>query len=47
MFGLAATPFGFDGVFWWLMGAGIDWMIVVTRWVADLPGAIGHMATSL
>jgi competence protein ComEC len=27
-----------------LMGIGIDWMIVVTRWVADLPGAIGHMA---
>jgi competence protein ComEC len=31
MFGLAAMPFGFDGVFWWLMGAGIDWMIVVAR----------------
>jgi len=44
MFGLAAMPFGFDGVFWWLMGIGIDWMIVVARWVADLPGAIGHMA---
>ena len=37
-------PFGFDGVFWWLMGIGIDWMIVVTRWVAALPGAIGRMA---
>jgi competence protein ComEC len=26
------------------MGLGIDWMIAVTRWVADLPGAIGRMA---
>jgi competence protein ComEC len=44
MLGLAAMPFGFDGMFWWLMGIGIDWMIVVTQWVAALPGAIGRMA---
>jgi competence protein ComEC len=44
LLGLLAMPFGCDGFFWWLMGIGIDWMIVVTRWVADLPGAIGHMA---
>ncbi len=44
MLGLAAMPFGFDGVFWWLMGVGIDWMIAVTQWVAALPGAIGRMA---
>ena len=44
LLGLAAMPFGFDGVFWWLMGIGIDWMIAVTQWVADLPGAIGRMA---
>lgn len=44
MLGLVAMPFGFDGVFWWIMGLGIDWMIAVTRWVADLPGAIGRMA---
>jgi competence protein ComEC len=44
MLGLLAMPFGFDGVFWHLMGAGIDWMIVVTQWVANLPGAIGRMA---
>jgi competence protein ComEC len=42
--GLLAMPFGFDGVFWWIMGLGIDWMIAVTRWVAGLPGAIGRMA---
>src|SRR5215210_6629888 len=44
MLGLFAMPFGFDGVFWWIMGLGIDWMIAVTRWVAALPGAIGRMA---
>ena len=44
MLGLVAMPFGFDGFFWWLMGIGIDWMIVVTEWVANLPGAIGRMA---
>jgi competence protein ComEC len=44
LLGLVAMPFGLDGVFWWLMGIGIDWMIVVTRWVAALPGAVGRMA---
>jgi competence protein ComEC len=43
MLGLLAMPFGFDGFFWWLMGVGIDWMIVVTEWVAALPGAIGRI----
>ena len=44
LLGLAAMPFGLDGFFWSLMGIGIDWMIVVTEWVAALPGAIGRMA---
>jgi competence protein ComEC len=44
LLGLVAMPFGFDGVFWNVMGWGIDWMIAVTRWVAALPGAIGRMA---
>jgi competence protein ComEC len=44
LLGLAAMPFGFDGVCWWAMGLGIDWMIVVAQWVAALPGAIGRMA---
>jgi competence protein ComEC len=43
LLGLAAMPFGFDGFFWWLMGVGIDWMVVVARFVAGLPGAIGRM----
>jgi competence protein ComEC len=44
LLGLVAMPFGFDGVFWALMGVGIDWMISVTQWVAGLPGAVGRMA---
>src|ERR1700710_2477237 len=44
LLGLAAMPFGFDGVFWRIMGFGIDWMIVVAQWVAALPGAIGRIA---
>jgi competence protein ComEC len=44
LLGLVAMPFGLDGVFWRIMGFGIDWMIAVTQWVSDLPGAIGRMA---
>src|SRR5437868_7955278 len=44
LLGLVAMPFGFDGVFWAIMGFGIDWMIAVTQWVAALPGAVGRMA---
>src|SRR6202000_994376 len=29
MLGLVAMPFGFDGFFWWLMGVGIGWVVVV------------------
>jgi competence protein ComEC len=41
--GTLAMPFGFDAVFWKLMGAGIDWMIAVVLWVAHLPGAVGRI----
>lgn len=44
LLGLVAMPFGFDGVFWRIMGGGIDWMIAVAQWVAALPGAIGRIA---
>jgi competence protein ComEC len=44
MLGLIAVPFGLDGFFWWLMGLGIDWMILVTKWVAALPGAVGRIS---
>ena len=43
LLGLVAMPFGFDGVFWAVMGFGIDWMIAVTQWVAALPGAVGRV----
>ncbi|AMA58410.1 ComEC/Rec2 family competence protein [Bradyrhizobium sp. CCGE-LA001] len=43
LLGLIAAPFGLDGVFWWLMGIGIDWMVAVSRWVAALPGAVGRI----
>jgi competence protein ComEC len=45
LLGLVAMPFGFDGLFWAIMGAGIDWMILVTQWVAGMPGAVGRMAS--
>jgi competence protein ComEC len=41
--GLVAMPFGFDAVFWRLMGDGIDWMIGVSLWVSNLPGAVGRI----
>src|SRR6202012_1309561 len=44
MLGLLAMPFGLDGVFWWAMGIGIDWMIAGTEWGVALPGASGRMA---
>ncbi|HEU4659447.1 MAG TPA: ComEC/Rec2 family competence protein [Pseudolabrys sp.] len=41
--GVLAMPFGVDGVFWYLMGAGLEWMIFIAQWVASLPGAVGHV----
>src|SRR5258708_17406698 len=40
---LVAMPFGFDAPLWRLMGVGIDWMVAVPMWVANLPGAVGHV----
>lgn len=41
--GALTMPFGFDAVFWKLMGLGLDWMIAVALWVTQLPGAVGPM----
>lgn len=41
--GVLVMPFGFDGWCWRLMGEGIDWMIDVAVWVANLPGAVGRI----
>src|SRR5271156_2074538 len=43
MVGLAPLRVGFHGVFWRIMGFGIDWMIAVAQWVAALPGAVGRI----
>jgi competence protein ComEC len=40
---LVAMPFGFDAPLWRLMGIGIDWMVAVAIWVANLPGAVGYV----
>jgi competence protein ComEC len=42
--GVLMLPFGLDGPCWQLMGAGLDWMILIALWVASLPGAVGRMA---
>jgi competence protein ComEC len=42
--GLVAIPFGLDGYCWQLMGAGLDWMILIALWVTSLPGAVGRVA---
>ena len=44
LLGIVAMPFGFDAVMWRLMAAGVDWMIAVAVWVANLPGAVGRIA---
>ena len=41
--GALLVPFGFDGIFWQLMGYGLDWMIAVAFWVTGLPGAVGRI----
>jgi competence protein ComEC len=41
--GVLTVPLGFDGVFWRLMGEGIEWIIAVVLWVAHLPGAVGRI----
>jgi competence protein ComEC len=43
MLALVAMPFGFDAPLWRLMAMGLDWMILVARWVGDLPGAVGRI----
>ena len=41
--GVLAMPFGFDAIFWKLMGYGITWMDTVALWVTSLPGAVGRV----
>jgi len=41
--GALLVPLGLDGIFWQLMGYGLDWMIAVALWVTSLPGAVGRI----
>ena len=43
--GVAAIPFGFDGIFWRQMGYGIEWMDTIALWVTSLPGAFGRVTS--
>jgi competence protein ComEC len=45
LLGLLAIPFGFDAEFWRQMGYGIEWMNFIALWVANLPGAVGHVTS--
>jgi hypothetical protein len=45
LIGLLAIPFGFDGECWRQMGYGLEWMDRVSLWVANLPGAVGHVTS--
>jgi competence protein ComEC len=45
LLGLVAIPFGYDAECWRQMGYGIEWMDAVSLWVANLPGAVGHVTT--
>ena len=37
------VPFGYDALGWQVMGKGIELMLAVARWVAELPGAEGRV----
>lgn len=42
--GVVLIPFGYDALAWKAMGWGIDVMLAVARWVAELPGAEGRIS---
>ncbi len=41
--GVVLIPFGYDALAWKVMGWGIDVMLAIARWVAELPGAEGRI----
>jgi competence protein ComEC len=43
LLGLVLLPFGFDGALWRFMGQGIECMVAVALWVAELPGAMARI----
>lgn len=42
---LCLAPVGAETLGLWLMGAGLQWILWVAHSVADLPGAVGHVAS--
>ncbi|WP_146345569.1 ComEC/Rec2 family competence protein [Falsiphaeobacter marinintestinus] len=40
---LCLAPFGAEALGLELMGVGLRWTLAVAHWVADLPGAVGHV----
>lgn len=40
LLGMIALPFGLDAPVWWLMGWGVDLMLVLARWVAAIPFSV-------
>ena len=44
--GTLVSPLGLDGLFWDLMGAGVNVAIWVARLVADLPGSVFHLSAA-
>lgn len=36
-------PFGLEGLALEVMALGLDWILGVAHWVADLPNAVGHV----
>jgi competence protein ComEC len=45
MAGLLLMPIKLDAVFWNMMAMGIEWVLGISRMVADWPGAVGHVPT--
>src|SRR6202167_1786958 len=43
--GVVTIPFGFDGLFWRLLGYGMQGMDLGALWLAGLPGAVGRVAS--
>jgi competence protein ComEC len=41
--GVVLIPFGYDALAWKTIGWGIDVMLAIARWVAELPGAEGRI----
>ncbi len=39
------APLGLSGAAFWVMGRGIDWILLIAAWVAGFDGALSHVPT--